>query len=99
MKLAVLPVTLTVPLTDAPPGIVASVKLALVSVEFVIASEKVADTEEFSVTPVAAFAGDVEDTIGGVVSRATPVVKFQLKLAASALPAESFASVVMVAAY
>jgi hypothetical protein len=78
VKLAALPVTLTVPLTAAPPEVVASVKLALVSVEFVIASEKVADTDEFSATPVAAFAGDVEDTVGGVVSEAAPVVKFQL---------------------
>jgi len=95
----VLPVTLTVPLTATPPEVVASVKLALVSVEFFIASEKVADTDEFSAIPVSAFAGDVEDTIGGVMSGAAPVVKFQLKLVASALPAESIASVVMVAVY
>ena len=49
-------------------------KLAALSVEFVIASEKVADTEEFSAAPVAAFAGDVSDTVGGVVSEAMVVV-------------------------
>ena len=78
MKLAVLPVTLTVPLTNAPPEVVASVKLALVSVEFVIASEKLADTDEFSAIPVAAFAGDMLDTVGGVVSGAAPVVNCQV---------------------
>jgi len=40
------------------------VKLAVVSVAFVIGSEKVAEIEEFVATPVAAFAGDVADTVG-----------------------------------
>jgi hypothetical protein len=97
VNVAVLPLTLTRPLTAVPSEVFAKVKLALVSVAFVIASEKVADTEEFSATPIAPFAGDVADTIGGVVSGTAPVVKFQLKSAASALPAESVAPVVMVA--
>jgi hypothetical protein len=99
INVAVLPLMLTRPLVAAPSEVVTRVKLVVVSVEFVIASEKVADTEEFSATPLAAFAGDVADTIGAVVSGTVPVVKFQMKLAASALPAESFAPVVMVAVY
>ncbi len=58
----------TVPVTAVPPAVGRRVKLAVLSVELVIGSEKFADTEEFSVTPVAAFAGDVSDTVGGVVS-------------------------------
>jgi hypothetical protein len=99
VNVAVLPLTFTVPLRAAPPVVVTRVKLVMFSVEFVIDSEKVADTEELSATPVAALAGEVADTIGGVVSGAAPVVKFQVKLAASALPAASFAAVVMVAVY
>jgi len=68
VNVAVVPVMFTVPVTAVPPVVVASVKLGFVSVELVIGSEKVADTEEFSATPVAAFAGDVDDTVGGVVS-------------------------------
>ena len=78
VNLAVLPLTLTVPLRAAPLVVVMRVKLAVFSVELVIGSEKVADTEEFVATPFAALAGDVEDTVGGVVSEATPVVKFQV---------------------
>ena len=71
----------------------------MLNVEFVIALEKVADTEELSAMPDAALAGDVDDTVGGVVSGAAPVVKLQEKFAASALPAASFAAVEMVAVY
>src|SRR5260370_37109672 len=71
-------------------GVEACVLLMLVSVEFVIASEKVADSEELSARPVAPLAGDVVDTVGGVVSGAAAVVNCQGKLAASALPAASF---------
>ena len=98
-NVAVLPVTLTMPVSAAPPAVGAMVKLVGVSVELVIASEKVADTEEFIATPVAAFAGDMEDTVGGDVSRTAAVVKVQLKLAARGLPAASFAAVVMIAVY
>jgi hypothetical protein len=98
VNVAVLPVMLTRP-PIAVPSEAARVKLAVVRVEFLIASEKVADTEEFSATPVSAFAGDMADTVGGVVSGTAPVVKFQVKLAASALPAESIAPVVMAAVY
>lgn len=99
VNLAVLPLMLTVPLTTAPPEVMASVKVAIVSEEFVIASEKLADIEEFNAIPVAAFDGIVADTIGGVVSGAAPVVKFQLKSALSALPPESCTPVVIVAMY
>ena len=79
VKLAVLTLTVTVP-AIAPPaavgvGVGARVKLAAVSVEFVIASEKVAEIAELGATPVAALAGKVESTVGGVVSCAAPVVK------------------------
>ena len=99
VNVAVLPLTFTVPVTCVPPEVVASLKLAVVSVELVIASEKVADTEEFSATFAAAFAGLVEDTVGGVVSGAAAVVKLQVKFPASAFPAASLAAVVMVAVY
>ena len=68
VNVAVLLLTFTVPLNGALPAVVTRVKLAVFSVELVIASEKVAETEEFSATAVAAFAGDVSDTVGGVVS-------------------------------
>jgi hypothetical protein len=96
-KVAVLPLTLTVPVTAAPPGVVFKVKVVVFSVAGAIAFEKVADTEVFKATPVAALAGLVEDTVGRVTS--VPVVKFQGKLAASAVPAASRAPVVMVAVY
>ena len=99
VNVAVLPLTFTVPVIGVAPEVVASLKLAVVSVELVIASEKVADTAEFSATPAAAFAGFVADTVGGVVSGAAAVVNPQVKLAASALPAASRAAVVMVAVY
>jgi hypothetical protein len=73
-NMAVLLFTITVPATGAPPAVRIRVKLAALSVEFVIASEKVADTEEFSATPAAALAGDVSDTVGGVVSEVVVAV-------------------------
>lgn len=98
-NVAVLPLMLTRPPMAAPPEIGVKVKVVFVSVEFVIASEKVADTAEFSATPVAASAGETAETVGGVVSGTGPVVKFQVKSAASALPAESWTPVVTVAVY
>jgi hypothetical protein len=97
VNVAVLPLTFTVPATAVPPEVATTVKLAVFRVAFVIASENVADTGTFSATPVTAFAGEVTDTVGGVVSRTAAVVKVELKLAASALPAASFAAVLMVA--
>ena len=61
-----------------PPAVCARVKVALLNVEFVIASENVAVIEAFSATPSALFDGDKAVTIGGVVSGATAVVKLQL---------------------
>jgi len=60
----------TVPVTGAPPVVVTRVKLAVVIVELVIGSEKVAETEELVATPVAPFAGEVADTVGGAKSGA-----------------------------
>ena len=99
VNVATVPTMFTVPVTAAPPVVVASVKLAVVIVELVIASEKVADTEEVVATPVAALAGDVEETVGGVVSGAAPVVNCQEKLPVRGLLAASLAAVVMVAVY
>jgi hypothetical protein len=99
VNVAVLPLTFTEPITAPPPAVGRKVKLAPFKDALVIASEKVADTDAFSVMPVALFAGDVADTVGGVVSRPAPVVNFQVKSAASALPASSVAAVLMVALY
>jgi len=99
LKVAVLPLTLNVPVTVAPSTALARVKLVVFSVELVIGSEKVAETDELSATAVAPLAGEVEDTVGGVVSGAAPVVKVQVKLLASGLPAMSSAAGVKVAVY
>ena len=77
-NVAVLPLTLTVPASAIPCDVLATLKVAPFSVELVIASEKVADTEEFVATLFAPFAGEAEDTVGGVVSGAAPVVKRQV---------------------
>lgn len=95
----VLPVTVTVPATAAPPTVGATVTLVVVSVAFVIGSEKVAVTGAERDTPVAPLVGVVDATVGGVRSGAAPVVKLHDVLAASALPAASFAAVVTVAVY
>jgi hypothetical protein len=97
LNVAVLPLTLNVPVTVAPSVDLATLKLVVLSVELVIGSEKVAETDELSATAVATFAGEVEDTVGDVVSGAAPVVKLQEKLPASGLPATSSAAVVNVA--
>lgn len=99
VKRAVVPVTLTVPATAAPPLVLTSVKLEPVSVELVMVSENVADTELLVAIPVALFTGDTADTVGGVVSAIAPVVKRQVKLDCKALPVTSLAAVVMVAVY
>ena len=98
VKVAVLPLTLTVPMTAGPPRVGARVKLAVVSDALVMASEKVAEIEVLSDTFVALFTGLMADTVGGVMS-GPPVVKRQTKGAASALPAKSRTTVLMVAVY
>jgi hypothetical protein len=97
LNVAVLLLMLNVPVTVAPSAALAKLKLVVFSVELVIGSEKVAETDELSATAVAVLAGEVEDTVGGVVSGAAPVVKVQVKLPASGLPATSSAAVVKVA--
>ena len=74
---AVLPLTLTVPEIAEPPLVGLSVKLEVFNVELVIASENVAEIEEFDATPRARFCGVVDVTVGGVVSGAAAVVKLQ----------------------
>ena len=95
----VLPLTFAVPINGTPSAVDSKRKFAALSVELVMASEKVAETEEFVAMPVAAFAGEVADTVGGVVSNDAPLLKSQVKLVANALPAASFAAVVIVALY
>src|SRR5438046_2842694 len=79
-----------------PPGPV-TLKLAVVTVKGSIASLNVALMVWLIATSVAPLAGTVKLTVGGVVSGVAPVVKLQLKFAASALPAKSLAPVVIVA--
>lgn len=82
-----------------PPTVSTNVKEAALSVEVAIASENVTETEELVATPVAAFAGAVAETDGGVESAEAPVVKLHTKSDVSALPDESFAAVLTVAEY
>jgi hypothetical protein len=71
MKVALLPKTMTVPPTAAPPTTLASLKVEVVTVEGVMASANVAVTAAFNATAVAPLLGAVEDTVGGLPS-ATP---------------------------
>ena len=73
----VLPLTFTLPATAAPPVVSTSLKLAVVSVEFLIASEKTADIGDVNATPLAPLNGETANTVGGVVSGTGAVVKFQ----------------------
>jgi len=66
VKVAVVPLYVTVPVT--PP----TVNVAAVTVEAFIVSENVAVILEFVATPVALFAGLVDETVGGVVSVIPP---------------------------
>src|SRR5437667_431689 len=81
-----------------PPGPV-TLKLAVVTVKGSIASLNVALMVWLIATSVAPLAGTVKLTVGGVVSGVAPVVKLQLKFAASPLLAKSLAPVVIVAVY
>src|SRR5437899_716870 len=81
-----------------PPGPV-TVKLAVLIVKGSIASLKVALMVWLIATPVAALAGTVELTVGGVVSGAIAEIGRQLERVASGLPARSLAPVVTVAVY
>jgi hypothetical protein len=76
VKVAVLPVSATVPVTEVLPA--CKVKVVVLMVEGFIASLKVALIELFTATPVWLFAGFVEATVGGVVSAPEAVVKDQL---------------------
>jgi len=79
VRVAVLPLTTTVPEILGLPAVSRlNVNVEVFSVEFFIASEKVAETEEFSATPTPPLGGDVADTVGGVVSGVGPVVNCQL---------------------
>jgi len=85
----------TVPAKAAPPGATATVNVpGAVMVDAAIGVLKVAEICWLRGTPVAPLAGSVEVTAGGGA-----VVNVNTKLAASALPAGSFAPVVIVAVY
>lgn len=99
LKVAILPLTLTVPLTNTLPVVVFRMKVPVFSVDTAIASEKVAEIDEFAARPVAASAGDVTVIVGGVVLILKLVVNFHVKLAGSAFPAASATPVVRVAVY
>src|ERR1051326_2502834 len=81
-----------------PPGPV-TLKLAVLIVKGSIASLKVALIVWLIATAVAPLAGTGALTVGRVVSGVAPVVKLQLKLVASALPARPLAPVVIAAVY
>ena len=98
VKVTLLPLTPTVPLTAAPP-VRTSVTLDVVSVALAMDSENVALIVVLCGTAVAPFAGDADVTVGAVTSGATAVVNDQLEFAASAFPARSFTAFVMVAVY
>src|SRR5512146_2445034 len=94
VKVAVAPLTETVPVT--PP---LTVNDAAVTLAGATASLNVAVIAEPTATSVALFAGLVEFTAGGVVSAAAVVVKVQVRLAARWFPATSVTAVVIVAVY
>ena len=75
VNVAVWPPTLTEPMTAAPPAVGCSVKLPLFSVVFVITTEKVAATEEFSAIPVAPLIGEVAVTVGAVACATSSVTE------------------------
>ena len=84
---------MTDPVTAVAPGPV-SVKVVAFIVVASIGTLNVAVTVVPWPTPTAPFAGTVETTVGGGA-----VVKVHTKLAASGVPAGSFAPVVIVAVY
>ena len=88
----------TVPVTGVPTGH-ATVNVVAESVGGLIASLKFAVISVFGATALAFAIGLVAVTVGVVVSRTTPVLKLQLKLAAMALLATSRAPVPMVATH
>ena len=73
--------------------------MAVLIVKGSIGSLNVAAMVWLVATPVAALAGTVELTVGGVVSGAALVVKLQAMLFNSGLPARSLAPVVTAAVY
>jgi hypothetical protein len=68
VNVAVLPLMLTVPATFAPPAVGRSVKLVIFTLALAMASENVALTVAATGTLVAPLAGEVDDTVGRVVS-------------------------------
>ena len=96
-KVAVMPVRDTKPDTNVVPC--STLIVVVVMVEASMATLKVAAIFWLKGTPVAALAGSVELTVGGVMTAAAPVVKLQTKLFARAFPARSLTPVEIVAVY
>jgi hypothetical protein len=90
-----LPAYVTVPVTGEIPR--STRKLAGVTVAGLSGSLKVAIITAFTETLVAASAGTVVVTVGGVMSGAAPVVNDHTYPSSNALPARSSAPVVIVA--
>ena len=99
VNVAVLPLTLTDPVTGVPVPVTERVNVEPFSVALFIGSENVTITALLSATLVAPLAGNRDTTVGGVASGGVVVVNSQLKLLANALPATSRAPVVIVAVY
>lgn len=76
-NVAVVPLTLTAPATDVELAVSTKVNEVVLIVELVIASEKIADSDALSATPVAPTLGVVTVTVGGVMSP-TVVIKVQM---------------------
>jgi hypothetical protein len=72
-SVAVLPLTTTCPAIAPPPAVRISRKFPVFRVALAIGSEKVADTEVLSATPVVPFGGAASETIGGVASGSVEV--------------------------
>src|SRR5574337_1582157 len=97
--MAVAPLVVTEPATSLPPPL--NLNVSVVKVEPFIYIEKIAHTNGSIATSVAPLDGLVEFILN-IVSEggssgpdAEPVIKFQVKLEAIALPAKSFAPVVI----
>jgi hypothetical protein len=75
VNVAVLPLRLIVPITEAPPAVGCNVKVPLVNVRLSIGAENVAATDVLRPTFVALLDGDVAETVnaGGTGDEASDV--------------------------
>jgi hypothetical protein len=68
-----------VPAIGKPPCVV-TLNVSVFSVDFNMTSEKVTVIAEFTATLIVAFAGEVEDTVGGAVSESGVVATATFEL-------------------